>query len=255
MSLPFFNSEKFTEEFFSRSRMFFGSDVFKELENSRVAIFGVGGVGGWCAESLVRTGIGHILLVDPDQVAPSNINRQIMADTKNIGALKVEVLKKRLLDINPYLDIEVRAERYCSENSSSFYLGQFDCIIDAIDSLDDKMDLILKATNEIRPAFFSSMGAAFRSDPLSVEKSEFWKVKSDALAKALRSRFRKQGIYPAKKFQCVYSTEVVEKRNFASSGEHRSYASLCHVTAVFGLVLASLAVNEIVSRAKSKYKE
>lgn len=250
----FTDAETFGDEFLSRSKMFFGSDGFNAVSSAKVAVFGVGGVGGWCVESLVRTGVGHLLIVDPDTVAPSNANRQIMADVQSVGELKVEVLKKRLLAINPFLDIEARAHRYTADNADSFELGKFDCVIDAIDSLDDKMDLILRTTAETRPALFSSMGAAFRTDALAVQKSEFWKVEADALARALRSRFRKEGRMPGKKFQCVYSKEPARKNN-AGVAQPRAYASICHVTAVFGFALASLAIDEIVRRSAEKSKE
>ena len=255
MQSLFTDAETFRDEFLSRSKMFFGDDGFEAVSSARIAVFGVGGVGGWCVESLVRTGVGHILIVDPDTVAPSNANRQIMADVQSVGELKVEVLKKRLLAVNPFLDIEACPRRYSADNADSFELGRFDCVIDAIDSLDDKMDLILRTTAEARPALFSSMGAAFRTDALAVRKSEFWKVEADALARALRSRFRKEGRFPGKKFQCVYSKEPARRNNAAAgAAQTRAYASLCHVTAVFGFALASLAIDEIVRRSAGRSK-
>ena len=135
------------------------------IASTRVIIFGVGGVGSWCAESLVRSGIMHITIVDSDRVCASNINRQLMATTKTVGMVKVDVLKERLLEINPAAQITALQQIYCAETSDSFQLNSFDYIIDAIDSLENKADLIRTAT-KTSAVLFSSMGAALKMNPL-----------------------------------------------------------------------------------------
>lgn len=166
-------------ENFERTRLLAGDSMMKALADTRVLIFGVGGVGSWCAESLARTGIGSITMVDPDTVAQSNINRQLPATTATVGLPKVEVLADRLASINPEARIEGVAGRYTPENAAGFGIESYDYVIDAIDSLTDKADLILRCTDPAtapRRAFFSSMGAARKLDPSMISTAEFWKV-------------------------------------------------------------------------------
>lgn len=229
-------------DIFERSRALLGEDGFARLANARVAVFGVGGVGGWCAECLARTGVGALTIVDGDVVAPSNANRQTMASSSSIGRAKVDALAERLLDINPALRIEARRERYCLDTAGRFNLEEYDAAIDAIDSVDCKALLIRNATAAGKTAFFSSMGAARRFDPSKVRCGQFRKVCGDSLAKALRARFRKEdGALPAGgKFVCVWSEEP--------AADIPSLGSLAQVTAVFGFNLAALAVDAIARR-------
>lgn len=239
--------KKFAAEAFARTEQALGVRAVKSLADARVAVIGVGGVGGWCAEALVRTGVGSLLIADPDRVAPSNVNRQIMAGSKSVGELKVVALEKRLLEINPNLKLEVMSERYSGETAEAFSLQTYDCVVDAIDSLEDKADLILHVMKLPHTRLFSSMGAALRRDPFSVTKGEFWNIKGDALARSLRSRFRKTGEFPARKFQCVYSRESPFRPDDAPpTGEKRAYGSLVQVSAVFGFALAAMVVDCIV---------
>lgn len=241
-----------TSDIFNRVRLLAGNEGFEALAAKRVIVFGVGGVGSWCAESLVRTGIGHITLVDADTVAASNINRQLMATTTTVGRPKAEVLAERLTDINPEVEIKVIVGRYTAANAADFNLGDYDYIVDAIDSLADKASLILEATSLPRPTrLFSSMGAALRLDPTRIEVAEFWKVKGDPLAAALRRRFRRSGVMPRRKFMCVYSEELLKNRadiNDASGamtyGKVAVNGAVCHITAIFGLTLAGLIVRD-----------
>ncbi|MBR4894701.1 MAG: ThiF family adenylyltransferase [Kiritimatiellae bacterium] len=236
-------------EIFKRSILALGERAFKRLNSAKVAVLGVGGVGGWCAESLVRAGVGRLIIVDPDRVAPSNINRQLVATTETVGELKVNVLEKRLLAINPNLEIDVRAKAYTAAAANEFDFSLCDVVIDAIDSLDDKVHLIKYVTSMEGPEFFSSMGAAFRTDPFAIRKDEFWKVKGDGLARALRNRFRKTLEFPRRKFMCVYSAEApLAPEDTPLTDEARAYGSLPHVTASFGFALAALAVNAIVGK-------
>jgi tRNA A37 threonylcarbamoyladenosine dehydratase len=173
-------------------------------------IFGVGGVGSWCAESLVRSGVSKLTLVDSDRICVTNVNRQLMATTKTVGQVKVEALKERLLDINPQAEIRALQQIYSEETADSFELDTYDYIVDAIDSLENKVHLIRTATRT--PArFVSSMGAALKMDPTKINVAEFWKVKGCPLAAALRRRLKK-GEKPAKKFLCVYSEELLENK-------------------------------------------
>ena len=160
---------------FNRQTLLLGEDVMQSIESKRVIIFGVGGVGSWCAESLVRSGIRHLTIVDSDRVCITNVNRQLQATTKTIGMVKVEVLKERLLEINPQAEINAVQEIYSAENDHLFHIEEYDYIIDAIDSLENKANLILKAT-QCDGKFFSAMGAALKMDPTKIQVSEFWKV-------------------------------------------------------------------------------
>ncbi len=225
------------EGIFSRTALLFGDAGVERLRSLRVIIFGVGGVGSWCAESLVRTGVGHLTMVDCDVVCDSNINRQLMATTKTIGRPKVEVMRERLLEINPEADITARQEVFSAETAKNFNLDAYDYVIDAIDSLRDKALLILRAC-ESKACLFSSMGAARKLDPQRVKVTEFWKVEGDPLARTLRKRFKHDGVFPTRKFQCVYSDE-------RPSGDVGGTAA--HVTAVFGLTLASRVIQDTLS--------
>lgn len=246
------------KQIFNRSELLFGEEGMRRLGEKRVIIFGVGGVGSWCAESLIRTGICHLTIVDSDKVNISNCNRQLMATTKTIDRVKVDALKERLLDINPDADITTLACLYTEETAEEFHLDQYDYIIDCIDSLKDKASLILHATrlaHEGHCHFFSSMGAALKMDPTKITVAEFWKVNGDPLARAIRNRFKRNKTFPASKFLCVYSEErplencIVGELTDADRAHHKvqSNGSLCHITAIFGMTLSGLVVKSIYS--------
>ena len=226
------------KDIFQRSELLLGSEAMERIGQKRVIVFGVGGVGSWCAESLVRSGIKHLTIVDSDSVCASNINRQLMATTQTIGQVKVDVLRERLLSINPSAEITALHQFFTAETADSFNLESYDYIIDAIDTLKDKTLLILMACNT-EAKFFSSMGAALKLDPTRIKIAEFWKVQGDPLARVIRKRFKREGQYPARKFQCVYSDELVEPQ-----GEGKG--SLVHITAIFGHMLAGLVVQDAV---------
>ena len=233
-----------------RARLLLGDEVMTALAEKRVILFGVGGVGSWCAEALVRSGVKHLTVVDFDTVCPSNVNRQMMATARTIGQVKVEALRERLLEINPDAEIEAVRETFSAGNAGTFNLGGYDYIIDAIDSLKDKAQLILSAC-ETDATLLSSMGAALKTDPTRVAVAEFWKVRGCPLGAALRRMFRKSGRMPAKKFQCVYSEEL--QRNCLPSEGETANGSLMHITAIFGCTLAGLLIqSEIkIERCKS----
>ena len=221
----------------SRTEALLGGDAVARLAASHVAVVGVGGVGGWCAEALVRTGVGRLTLVDDDVVAPSNANRQCPATWDAMGRKKVEAMRDRLLAVNPNCSVEARCARFPSGPAASEWaLSEFDCIVDAIDSVDCKAALLL-AADEAGVPFVSSMGAALRFDPTKVAVRPFRKVEGDGLARALRQRFRKLGRFPAADFPCVCSME-------ASSAALQAgvKGSLMQVTCTFGMALAAQAV-------------
>ena len=226
------------KDIFQRSELLLGAEVMERIAGKRVIVFGVGGVGSWCAESLVRSGIKHLTIVDSDSVCASNINRQLMATTQTVGQVKVDVLKERLLSINPAAEITALHQFFTAETADSFHLESYDYIIDAIDTLKDKTLLILMACNT-EAKFFSSMGAALKLDPTRIKIAEFWKVHGDPLARVIRKRFKREGQYPARKFMCVYSDELVEPQ-----GEGKG--SLVHITAIFGHMLAGLVVQDAI---------
>ena len=251
------------EAIFNRTELLLGQKTTHSIANKRVILFGVGGVGSWCAESLVRSGIHHLTIVDSDCVCATNINRQLMATTETIGQPKVEVLKKRLLSINPNTEINALQQVYCPETADSFHIETYDYILDAIDSLDNKVLLIRRAC-ETSAAFFASMGAALKMDPLKIDIAEFWKVKGCPLAKALRNKFKKSKQFPAKKFKCVYSEELLENKGMdtfhettENLPEHDWHAAkvhtngtIAHTTAIFGFMLAGLVIQDIIQQTE-----
>ena len=220
----------------------------ERIAQKRVIIFGVGGVGSWCAESLVRSGIHQLTIVDSDCVCITNINRQLMATTKTIGQVKVDALKERLLTINPEAEITALQKIFTQETAEEFNLDSYDYIIDAIDSLKDKALLILMACRT-KAKFFSSMGAALKMDPTRIRVTEFWKVQGDPLARALRKKFKSQQQFPKRKFQCVYSDELLSNRGQHATCEKESRANgtMVHVTAIFGLMLGGLVLSDITA--------
>ncbi len=234
---------------FSRVERLLGANSLAQLTRARVILFGVGGVGGWCAEALVRSGIGHLTLVDPDCVDVTNINRQLPATTRTVGLPKVEVLRERLLEINPLCEVTARQERYTL--GADFQLAGYDVIIDAIDSLTDKANLILEAT-ACPGAFFSSMGAACKMDPTQVRVAEFFDVRGCPLGAALRKRLRKNSTLPAKKFLCVYDEQVLPNLGpelDPGPGKAVANGTLAPITGIFGFTLAGLAIEHIVGKS------
>ena len=223
---------------FSRSTALLGTESMTQLQSVRVILFGIGGVGSWCAEALIRTGLTHLTIVDGDTVQPSNLNRQLPATQATIGIPKVEALKERLLAINPEADIIARNEMVNEEWLMANGLEGYNYVIDAIDDVQAKTDLILYASRVRGCKIFSSMGAALRFDPTQVTTGELMSIKGDALAKAVRTRMKKLDRYPNKKIRCVYSTEQAQRCE--------TRGSLMQVTAVFGCTLASLIIRDLL---------
>ena len=246
-------------ELYQRTQLLVGPERMQRIRDARVILFGVGGVGGWCAEALVRSGIGHLTLVDADVVCPSNLNRQLPATTATLGRPKVDVLRERLLKINPDADITVRQERYSDDNYLSFNLEGYDYILDAIDALSDKASLILRAC--ATPAtFFSSMGAALKTDPTKVRVAEFFEVRGCPLGAALRKKLRRAGTLPAKPFLCVYDEEVLSNLGESSSDGSMTYGkasvngTLAPVVGIFGFTLAGLVLQDLYQKTDSSLR-
>ena len=251
--------------------MLLGNEAMEKISQKQVIVFGVGGVGSWCAEGLVRSGIRNLTIVDSDRVCITNINRQLMATTKTVGQVKVEALKERLLSINPSAEVTALQKIFSQETSGIFDLNEYDYIIDAIDSLKDKALLILMAC-QTKAKLFSSMGAALKMDPTRIQVTEFWKVQGDPLARALRKKFKSQGQFPKRRFQCVYSDELLTNRGHNTtcgtkqcmcpktksgpgdqsllnhewcSSKAQINGSMAHITAIFGFMLAGLVLKDI----------
>ncbi len=230
---------------FMRTELMLGTSTLDALSRARVAIFGLGGVGSWCAESLVRTGVKRLMLVDSDRVCITNVNRQLMATTATVGQVKVEVLAARLREINPEVELDVRPRVYDVSTAGEFDLSRQDYVIDAIDSLDSKALLIRRALSNPGVTLFSSMGAALKMDSFQIRRSEFTEVSGDGLARALRQRFRKTGGIPERPFVCVWSPE--RRRNIGHA-ETRINGTVAHTTAAFGFALAGLVVADVERR-------
>lgn len=232
---------------FDRTALLVGDDAMRRISEVKIILFGVGGVGSWVAECLIRTGVRYLTIVDSDRVAVTNINRQMPATVDTIGEIKTEAAKKRLLEINPEAEVKTLTLFYDAETAPSLNLADYDYIVDAIDSLKDKALLILNATRSGRK-LFSSMGAALKMDPTRVKTGEFRDVKGCPLARALRQRFKKNKEYPTRKFLCVYSDELLENRGSTTDTceyKARINGSLCHITAIFGMTLAGEIIKDI----------
>ncbi|MBR5101438.1 MAG: tRNA threonylcarbamoyladenosine dehydratase [Bacteroidales bacterium] len=245
---------------FNRTTLLLGRDVMERLGSVRVILFGVGGVGSWCAEGLVRSGISHLTLVDSDCVSTSNINRQLMATMHTVGKVKVEALRDRLLEINPNAEITAIQRAYNAETADSFEMESYDYILDAIDSLKEKSDLILRGTRT-QAVFFSSMGAACKVDPQGVKVAEFWNVRGCPLAAAIRKKFKQNHTWPGHKYRCVYGEEVLPNRGTAQAADASNSewdgrkvqinGTTAHITALFGMTLAGLVVEDVYDKVLS----
>ena len=244
------------KDIFNRNELLIGREAVDIINRTRVILFGLGGVGSWCAESLVRSGIGHLTMVDSDCISPTNINRQLPATVETVGLSKAEVLKARMLTINPNVDITAIQSPYTAETNDLFRLDTYDYIIDAIDSLEHKTNLILNATHT-NATLFSSMGAALKLDASRIRTAEFWKVQGCPMAAALRRRFKKTAM-PAKKFRCVFSDEALDNKGIPPNPTQggsvwderkaRINGSMVHITAIFGFTLAGLLIQDVLKK-------
>lgn len=258
---------------FDRARLLMGDDVMQTIVSRRVIIFGVGGVGSWVAECLIRSGIRHLTIVDSDRICASNVNRQLMATSLTVGEVKVDALRRHLLEISPEADILALQKIYSADTADDFALDTYDYIIDAIDSLKDKALLMLRAC-ETRATLFSSMGAALKMDPTLIRVAEFWKVRGCPLGAALRKKFKHMHCRPARKFMCVYSEQVLDNRGAHqvaastmpdtqepapgdptlahhdwNASKAQINGSMVHITAIFGFTIGGLVLNDIYTKA------
>lgn len=188
---------------FSRTELLFGKEAMEKLEHSRVAIFGIGGVGGYVCEALVRSGVGAFDLIDDDKVCLTNLNRQIIATRKTVGKYKADVMKERILEINPKADVRIHKCFFLPENADNFPFEEYDYIVDAVDTVTAKIALVLKA-QELNIPIMSSMGAGNKLDASAFKVSDIYKTKVCPLAKVMRRELKKRGV---KKLKVVYSEE------------------------------------------------
>lgn len=188
---------------FSRTELLLGKEAMEKLQNSRVAVFGIGGVGGYVCEALARSGVGAFDLIDDDKVCLTNLNRQIIATYKTIGKYKAEVMKERILDINPKADVRVHKCFFLPENADEFPYEDYDYMVDAVDTVTAKISLVMKAQEKQIP-IISSMGAGNKLDGSQFKVADIYKTKVCPLAKVMRRELKKRGV---KKLKVVYSEE------------------------------------------------
>ena len=188
---------------FSRTQLLLGADNMDRLADAKVAVFGIGGVGGYVVEALARSGVGSFVLVDDDKVCLTNINRQIIATRKTVGKYKVDVMKDRILEINPDADVEIRKCFYLPENAADFDFSEYDYVVDAVDTVTAKIELIMRAKEAGTPVI-SSMGAGNKLDASAFRVADIYKTKVCPLAKVMRRELKKRGV---KKLKVVYSEE------------------------------------------------
>ncbi len=192
---------------FSRTELLFGKEAMEKLANARVAVFGVGGVGGFAVEALVRSGVGAFDIIDDDKVCLTNLNRQIIATRKTVGKYKVEVMKERILEINPKAQVTTHQCFYLPEEADKFDFSQYNYVIDAIDTVTAKIDLVVRA-QEAGVPIISSMGAGNKLDPTKFEVADIYKTSVCPLAKVMRRELKARRV---KKLKVVYSKEVARK--------------------------------------------
>ena len=238
---------------FGRLTLITGTDAVEALKKSRVIVVGLGGVGSWCAEALVRSGIGSISIVDFDTVCVSNINRQAQASSKTIGRLKAEALEERLKDINPSCEVASFSGFFSGETAEALNIPGADYIIDAIDVLRSKLDLI-EISLAAGKRLFSSMGMAQKLDPTLIRTADIWDTSGCPLARLVREGLRKRNCQ--RHFTAVYSPERLPRQEVANQGEPAENSggkkvingSAVTVTATAGMVLASLVIRDVYAR-------
>ncbi len=231
---------------FSRTEILLGADAMARLQSSKVAVFGVGGVGGYTVEALARSGIGHLVLIDPDDVGLSNINRQILATHASLGMLKVEAAKRRVLDINPEANVEIYPVFYTPETADSIDLSQFDYIVDAIDTVTGKLCLVQRAFDAGVP-IISCMGAGNKLDGTAFRVADISKTSVCPLARVMRKELKKRGISHLK---VVFSTEdalkpVGAEEEAAALGKRQIPGSTSYIPGIAGLLLAGEVIKDL----------
>ncbi len=253
---------------FSRSELIIGTAGLEKLKNSKVAVFGVGGVGSFTVEALTRTGVGHLVLIDDDCVCLTNLNRQLHATRKTVGKPKVEVMRDRVLEINPKCDVTIIQKFYMPDVAEEILDSSFDYIVDAIDTVTAKIDLVVRA-NQLGIPVISAMGAGNKTDPTRFQVSDIFKTTVDPLAKVVRKELRNRGI---KKLKVVYSTEepikpVETETSSCSAGcicpkgtarkctvKHQIPGSLSFVPSVMGLIIGGEVIKDLIGFKKDTDK-
>lgn len=229
---------------FSRTRLLLGEGVDK-LQTKRVAVFGVGGVGGYVCEALVRSGVGAFDLIDNDVVSLTNINRQIIALHSTIGRYKTEVMKERMLDINPSVDVRIHNCFFLPENAADFPFEEYDYIVDAVDTVAAKIQLVMSAKERNIP-IISSMGAGNKLSPVGFQVADIYKTKVCPLAKVMRRELKKRGV---KDLKVVYSEELPLSPEASEEVVHKRKVpgSLAYVPSVAGLVIAGEVIKDLIN--------
>lgn len=234
------------ETIFDRTRLLLGSAAMEKLKQSRVAVFGLGGVGGHAAEGLCRSGVGALELFDNDEVSLTNLNRQLIATQETIGMPKTEAMRQRLLSINPELQVEARQLFYLPENADQVDLSRYDYVIDAIDTVSAKLELAVRC-NRLGVRLISAMGAGNKLDPTKLVVTDISKTSVCRLARVMRQELRKRGIDHLK---VCYSTEpalapLAEEAAENAPGKRQTPGSTAFVPSVMGLIIAGQVVREL----------
>lgn len=240
---------------FSRTELLFGEAAMDRLAQCRVAVFGIGGVGGYTAEALARSGIGEIDLIDSDTVSLTNLNRQIIALRSTIGKYKVDVMKERILDINPDIKVHVHKCFYLPETKDEFDFSQYDYVVDAVDTVTAKLQLVEEA-NAAGVPVISSMGAGNKLDPTAFQVADIYKTSVCPLAKVMRRELKKRGI---KKLKVVYSQELPvmssqealnsysEEQSETAPKKRSVPGSVAFVPSVAGLIIAGEVLKDLIN--------
>lgn len=229
---------------FIRTEMLIGTQAIARLQAAHVAVFGVGGVGGHTAEALIRAGVGSITLVDNDTIAPSNLNRQVVALHSTLGRSKVQVMAERLRDINPEVNVTYCEMFYLPENADAIDLSAFDYVVDAVDTVAAKLELITRAST-LHVPIICAMGAGNKLDPGKILITDIFKTDTCPLARVIRTQCRKHGI---RRLKVAYSTEpALTPANPQEEGS-RTPGSMSFVPSVMGLMMAGEVVRDLISR-------
>lgn len=231
------------KEQFERTGLLLGGKGVEALNNASVAVFGVGGVGGYVVEALARSGVGSFLLVDKDTVSVTNINRQIIATHKTVGKAKVQVMKDRILEINPDAKVEIRECFYLPDNADEFDFLKYSYIVDAVDTVTAKLEIIMRAKEANIPVI-SSMGAGNKLDPTRFQVADIYKTSVCPLAKVMRRELKKRGV---KKLKVVFSTEeaLTPTETVHEEGRRATPGSVAFVPSVVGLIIAGEVIKDI----------
>lgn len=230
------------ETIYSRTERLLGIEALKTLSASRVAVFGIGGVGGYVVEALARSGVGTIDIIDKDAVSISNINRQLIATTKTVGIPKVQVMQERIQEINPDINVNAYQCFYLPETASQFKFSNYDYIVDAVDTVTAKIELVINAEKAGIP-IISSMGAGNKLDPTKFEVADIYKTSVCPLAKVMRKELKQRGI---KKLKVVYSKEQPLAVSKPEPGQKSIPGSIAFVPSVAGLVIAGEVIKDII---------